>query len=529
MNITELTEEVVAPRRPISGAWSPRKAKMQFPPRSKSGEGDPVYRQYHYTPESGERQLGVFLRQDFATNPNPPVMIIAGGLGFGGPVAANGWRRYLKNWNPIIVDTRGSGISTPVADTGGFDTNAIIQELIELQLFFGLREVGKIGYSFAGTLALLMAAELNKVGMQTPFVGALSPTYCQGDIEWCFDFDRIASKMTPEQRQRAGQIWNDLIAPLEERNIEVSPQAILDTYSGLFRCGDPAIFMDAFIRMRAWEYLPYGFLPEDYSAETVRRDMERGLQDGKSLDDFLIALMNNEANIYEFFINSEDRSAYQGLPESEIDQRRAELRQAITLARNIQNEVGWTEGWRMNAGFDQAQGIGGLLSPLEESGENIFVTLNSGDPLLPSDQLAQWRQALPKARMNIFDVAAHGTDSEEVRASLFDWIEQQRVTLCGGEAQEQRRRAVDHERSWQLDMKGAVQLSGGDMARAIAIMLTSERGDPDALAAQAERIAPVSLDDLPQYLNENFALCPNSVGLETRRLAPMIQSRLRLR
>lgn len=524
MTIQDLTEEVVAPRRPLSGVWSPRKAKMQFPASSKSGEGDPLYRQYHFTPEGGGRRLGVYLRQDFERNPNPPVMVIAGGLGFGGPVAANGWRRYLKNWNPIIVDTRGTGISTPMADNQGWDTMGIVEDLIELQLFFGLREVGKIGYSFAGTLALLMAAELQRAGVKTPFVGALSPTFCQGDVEWCFDFERIASKMTGEQYERAQGIWDALVAPLKEGGIAVTPRNILDTYAKVFRCGNPNMFMDAFIRMRAWEYLPYGFLPDDYGVESVRRDMQRGLKPGKTLDDFLIALMKNEADLTEFLVDSEDKTVYQDLPECEIDARRAELRQATTLARNIQNEVGWTEGWRHNAGFDPNRGIAPHMAPLDALGRDVFVTLNRDDPLLPTGQAQQWRDALPESRIQMFDVAAHGTDSKAVRNALFEWVEEQRLRLCGPQTQDKRRAAVDNERAWQLDTRGAIDLSGADIGRAIALMLSTPRGDKDALFRQADSLNA----SCPDSLQQEVGMCPHFARLEMRRLFPMIRARLGL-
>lgn len=502
-----------------AGVWAPPKIKMSFPPRRQYSEAnsDPNYREYRF-PLSGDepRELGVYLREDFERNPYPPVIIITGGLGFSrGAATANGWKNYLKHWNPILIDTRGAGNSFPLGDPSATDVTKIVSDIIQIQLSLGLKEVGIIGYSFAGSLALLTADALTRNGYTVPFVAGISPTLCNGDQDWCFDYKAIGQ--TFGNSSAAFQRWNDLVEPLARQGKEISTQTILETYATALRTNDTDIFLDAFVRMRKWEDAPYMHLPDDYSTADVRASLLSGMKDNKNLSDFIADLTAGRADLDLYF---HDPEAYVqdnlANDPTGVDRRRTDIRQARTLARYLGNIIIWTESWKNNCG-QPPQGITATLIALRAQNIKGLLTLNTGDPLVPPAQFAQWQSAWPEAA-RILTASGHGQVDTIVKNQLFDWLEDRRMELCESSA-EQRQQWKDSNRIRQLDLNDAFRESAGQCELAAAAMALSRPGNRDDLTAAIRRIRE---SERPPAQCLQFADNPATAKLEYQRLLPFM-------
>lgn len=468
-----------------SGRWAPKKKKQQFPLSKRFAEQSsiPTYQELSFPTKDG-RSLGVYVSPNFKENPNPPIFVIVGGLGFGGPVPANNWRNYLGNWNPILIDPRGSGNSYPMADITGTENGKVLDDLEAVILSTGLREIPIAGYSYAGTLALMLADRLTDLGCSVPFVSAISPTMCDTDRDWCFDYSKIGPSFSDSVKNVARARWNALAEKLD--GISVTTDSVLHTYARLMRDPNPNAVLDAFVRMRLWEDAPYMHLNENFNVDSVRATLKKGLKVGKTPEDFIYGLSQKRISLDEFFKDPKQVPAE--LKDSAIDEYRTATRDARTHARYIANIMVWTEAWLGNCGFE-SDGLLPVLKKLQAKNIPALITQNTGDPLLPAGQMQRWLRAWPEA-VRALETSGHGLNSDIAKRALFAWTEEKRMALCGPAGVDDRLQRSEAEFWFRRDMGDALTLSAGSVDKASALMATTARGSREALNEAASCSLP---------------------------------------
>jgi pimeloyl-ACP methyl ester carboxylesterase len=478
----------------VSGSWVPRKANLPFAPERKYTSESPgkKYNEFAFqTSTDPNRQLGLYLRDDFSRNDNPPIIVIVGGLGFGGPVPANKWRTYLNGWNPILIDTRGAGNSTPMADKETWKTDATVDDLIEIVQSFGLREVGIAGYSFAGTLAIKLAARMRECDMFPSFVLGISPTLASSDKEWCFDARAILATFDDNLRPMAERRWQNLVAPLVQNGSAPTPDDILGYYAFSFRNPRQSAekFIEVFARMALWEDAPYQHLDEqDYTVNFIKKILSKGIRPGKSLDEFVACLIEGESSHLDFFYNPE-QDLEKKIKGGSIDPEtmRQDWRAALNLARRMSTIIGWIGSWDKNCGLDKTNVLD-TISDLQTSKVDMLLTFNSRDSLLPLDQRVAMAQYDP-AIVRLIDTHLHGHEDEAVKRQMFSWLEEKRLSLWKNPRNDDLRL---RNRVYELDLTEAVKRSNGDPIRAACIMALTEnqRGDREAIIQCAQMLGP---------------------------------------
>ena len=474
----------------MAGYWTPVSKKQVFAGRQSFTEAVNTnnlrtYREVQYKLSDG-RSLGMYVRPDFKDNRNPPILVIVGGLGFGGPVAANSWRPYLTNWNPILVDTRGAGNSAPLADPAAVDSNTILEDLEGIVAATGLKEIPILGYSFAGTLGLMLADRLTDAGMTVPFVGTMSPTMCDTDRDWCFDFNKIGQSFPDDAKADAWRRWEQLCALLPS-GTDAAPGEVLNVYTRMLRNPDPAVSLDAFVRMRMWEDAPYRHLDDSFTAASVAGTLQAWLKRGLCVEDYMKAVTTSRGGLDDYF-NDPD------MVRDEED--RKQLRAARTLGRYIANMIVWTESWEANCGLGP-EGMLPTLKTLRQKGLPALITQNSGDALVPAGQAARWQSAWPEA-VQIIETQGHGVNSEVTREALFTWLEERRLAVCGPEATQERLARLQAEDSFKRDLGDAVK-ANKTVDAAVAVL---SRGD----AREAARILPFAHEKKRWLDSKQFAI-----------------------
>lgn len=508
----------------ISGQWSPRKATQQFPQAKqlKSAEQLSPYNRKSYDEHrvstSSGRSMGVYLRQDYTENPNPPIVVIVGGAGFGGTVPANSWHTYLENWNPILIDARGAGNSLPLGDKEAASIDGTTDDFLDVLAQFGISKAGIIGYSFAGTLALSLAGKMNGMGLPVPFVAGISPTMCKGDKEWCFQHDKISGTLRRDVSDIGQARWENLV---ELVNTEATAENVLSTYSQLLRSEDTGMAIDASVRMNLWEDVPYLIFPENNFFDAINK----GLRPGKTLQDFYAELAKGNANLDDFFC-SEDEIENDN---TEIDSLRSQYRTSRYMARKLVHVLLWTEGWQSNFGFDD-QGLLPTLENLNASDTCGLITLNSGDPLLPAGQADDVKKTWPTAAQT-FEVEGHGLCAPSVCEKVHEWLDQQRLKYCGNDtnALASRKQLVQDQRSYSLDMnlilQGSEDIAGlQDTRLATIALLISQRGNRDEileLCSSLPQMSPAQINDQLERKN----ISPQRLAFEEARLAYFIKGK----
>ncbi|WP_336368422.1 prolyl aminopeptidase [Marinobacter sp. C2H3] len=134
-----------------------------------------------------------------------PVLVVHGGPGGG---CSDDHRRYFdaERYRIILMDQRGSGRSTPLAELVGNDTDALVRDIETVRRFLGVDRWLLFGGSWGSTLSLIYAqAHPERVlGLVLRGIFLCRPR----DIHWFYQDG--ASRVFPDY-------WEDFLAPIPER------------------------------------------------------------------------------------------------------------------------------------------------------------------------------------------------------------------------------------------------------------------------------------------------------------------------
>lgn len=457
-----------------------------MPPRETpvtNGNLPPAYQEFRVpVPSRGiEQQIGVYIRaQDSVgkdgsrvanttvTN-SPPVIVIVGGLGFGGPVPANGWRSYLPNWNPILVDSRGAGLSYPLGNLIDNTPNRVLDDIEMILTQTGLKEIGFVGYSYAGNLALKAAERAIKNGVNVPFVAATSPVLCTNDRDWCFDSMRSqAQGASPQDINRA---WTALTDRVTFQPGQKTADAVLETYDRLLNRNTNADdFLDAAVRMINWELRPYNcpFYTMDSYKELLRRASLI------PVNELLERAMRGEVDI---------KTMFKDITMAKSDEARAEINESHLALRRLANIKIWTNAWANNCWENPETGLLPTMTFLRNARVPALICINRQDPLLPVGQEKIWQTSWPEA-VRVFDVKGHGLADPLVERAFFSYLEQQRAALA----------KPDNARN--VELRTSTRYRETDLRDAVGAVIARREevssADPLAIAAVAFMLSPGS-------------------------------------
>ena len=178
-----------------------------------------------------------------------PVLFLHGGPGAG--IAASA-RRFFDpgHYRIILFDQRGAGKSTPHAETGGNDTNALVADMEALRRDRGVERWVLFGGSWGALLALAYAqshsARCRGLILRGVFLGS------RGEIDWFFDGMR---RFFPE----AGRAFAGHLPPSERDDL-------LGGFHRHLNDPDPAVHMPAALAWRRYETACSALIPRDGSA-----------------------------------------------------------------------------------------------------------------------------------------------------------------------------------------------------------------------------------------------------------------------
>lgn len=462
----------------VSGDWFARTAKLAVPSRQELNGDDENSMRYvedFYQAEDGMR-LGVYQSMQ-ASDEKPPVMVFVGGLGFGGPVPANSWRRYLKNWSPLLVDSRGSGRSVPFAATHQSEPDLCLNDFEDIQRLAGYQSMGYVGYSFAANYALWMAERSLRAGRKVPFVAVTSPVLCTGDRTWCFNRLRNEYVGPPEIQQRLQETWKEMIAPVDEAPFARVEDAVLNWYDQALNDNTSfPKFLDAFIRMANWEATPYNY--DLWEPEKVVADLKYAA--AIPFDLFVAKLMLGTLDL------AVDARQEEGIKDED---ERSWLRESMRTVRYVANMKLWIRGWQKNCWLDEKTGILSTLKFLRERKVPALILLNREDPLLPESQAVVWQKAWPEA-VRVLDGSGHGLSSPQAQNMFFEFLETRRGRLANAD----RSRVLRQRNLWALkDLGQAVELLSSDVMAAVCFVV-AEGGSKAAMQKSASLVQDVLND-----------------------------------
>ena len=217
-----------------------------------------------------------------AGNPNgTPVIFLHGGPGVGlHPV----YRRFFDPaaWRIILLDQRGSGKSTPLAETQGNTPAHLVSDLEHLRMHLGIERWHVFGGSWGSTLALIYAVAYPEriISMTLRSIFMLR----QQEIDWYMHGIRHI-------RPEAWEYFTEIVPP--ERHGD-----LLQAYVDMLEDPNPSVHMEAAKRWCAYETYCADLVPpagpqaiainKDTALSMARLEATYFLRHRFSPDDFIL-------------------------------------------------------------------------------------------------------------------------------------------------------------------------------------------------------------------------------------------------